>query len=74
MSTDRWPALREQDRWLVRAMEDQLLESMRSPYELRSRASELRAEAKQSDINGIREASLALAEHYEAAAARLGTH
>jgi len=55
-------------------MEDQLLESMRSPYELRSRASELSAEAKQSDINGIREASLALAEHYEAAAARLGTH
>jgi len=54
-------------------MGDRLLGSTRSPDELRSRASELRAEAKQTDIKGIREAMLALAERYdEAAAARLG--
>ncbi|MDQ6775322.1 MAG: hypothetical protein M3071_03670 [Actinomycetota bacterium] len=74
MSTDRWPALREEDRWLIGAMEDRLLESTRSPGELRARAGELRAEANRTDVKGVRDASLALAERYEdAAAARRGS-
>lgn len=53
-------------------MEDQLRGSTQSPEQLQARARKLRAQAEQSDIKGVRDASLALAGHYEeAAAARL---
>jgi hypothetical protein len=66
--------LDEEDRWLLAAMEDQLRESTQSPEQLQARARELRAQAEQSDIKGVRDASLALAGHYEeAAAVRLAT-
>ncbi len=55
----------DEDRWLTEAMERRLRESSQSPEQLRSRASELRAEAEQSDVRGVRDAALALAERYE---------
>lgn len=76
-NTDRmdvrpWPTLPDQDRWLTDAMERRLRETNQSAEELRARASELRAEAGQSDMKGLRQAALALADRYEqAATARL---
>jgi hypothetical protein len=53
-------------------MDRRLCDSTQSAEQLRSRAHELRAEAEQSDVSGIRNAALALAERYEqTAAARL---
>jgi hypothetical protein len=64
--------LPDEDRWLADAMDRRLRDSAQSTEQLRSRAQELRAEAGQSDVQGIRNAALALAERYEqAAAARL---
>jgi hypothetical protein len=64
--------LRNEDRWLLAAMEDRLRDSTQSPEQLRARADELRAHAEQTDIKGVRDASLALAGRYEdTAAARL---
>lgn len=72
VSTSPWPSLRDEDRWLIAAMEDHLRDSTQSPEQLQARARELRAQADQSDIKGVRDASLALAGRYEdAAAARL---
>jgi hypothetical protein len=72
MSARSWPSLRDEDRWLTAAMEQRLRDSSQSPERLRGRARELRAEAEQSNVKGIRDAVLALAEHYEqAATARL---
>jgi hypothetical protein len=72
VSTSPWPSLHDEDRWLLAAMEDQLRDGTQSPEQLQARARELRAQAEQSDIKGVRDASLALAGHYEeAAAARL---
>ena len=68
-----WPDLRDEDRWLIAAMEERLQTSDQSPDEMRARARELREQAEQSDAKGIRDAALALAERYEqAASARLG--
>lgn len=69
MTAPPWPELNEEDQWLVGAMERRLRESKRTPAQLRARASELRAQAEQTDIKGIRDAALALAAQYEYAAA-----
>jgi hypothetical protein len=61
--------LRKEDQWLKGAMEKQLRESKQTPEQMRARASKLRAQAEQTDIKGIRDACLALAAHYEHAAA-----
>jgi hypothetical protein len=72
MEVRPWPILPDEDRWLTEAMERRLGESTQSPEQLRSRACELRAEAEHSDVRGVRDAALALAERYEqAASARL---
>lgn len=72
MSVRPWPALRDEDRWLIAAMEERLHRDGQEPSELRARAGELRAQAERSDIQGVRDAALAIAERYEnAAAARL---
>jgi hypothetical protein len=72
MNVRPWPALPDEDRWLADAMDRRLRDSAQSADQLRSRARELRAEAEQSDVQGIRNAALALAERYEqTAAARL---
>jgi tRNA(Ser,Leu) C12 N-acetylase TAN1 len=55
-------------------MEKRLRETSQTPTELRSRARELRVEAEQTDLKGIQDAALALAERYEkTAAARVAT-
>ncbi len=69
MAARPWPALRDEDRWLAEAMERRLRDSTQSPEDMRARARELRAEAEQSDVRGIRDATLALADRYEQAAA-----
>ena len=69
MTAPPWPELNEDDQWLTVAMEQQIRESKRSPEQLRAKARKLRAEAEQTDIKGIRDACLALATHYEHAAA-----
>jgi hypothetical protein len=64
--------LPDEDRWLADTMNRRLRDSTQSAEQLRSRARELRAEAEQSDLSGIRNAALALAERYEqTATARL---
>ncbi|MBA3807078.1 MAG: hypothetical protein H0X28_01590 [Solirubrobacterales bacterium] len=68
MDVRPWPALQDEDRWLVDAMESRLRDSTQSVEKLRARAQLLRAEAEQSDVKGIRDATLALAERYEQAA------
>ncbi len=69
MDIRAWPELQDDDRWLTDAMERRLRDSTQSPEELRERARNLRAEAEQTDVKGIREATLTLAERYEHAAA-----
>jgi hypothetical protein len=64
-----WPEVRDEDRWAIELMEDRLENTRQSPAELRARAVDLRAEAQQTDMIGIRDAALALAERYEQAAA-----
>jgi hypothetical protein len=72
VTTRPWPSLRDEDRWLTDAMEGRLAESRQSPEDMRARARELRTEADRTDIRGVREAKLALADRYEqAATARL---
>lgn len=69
MAALSWPTLRKEDQWLTAAMEKEIRESKRSPEELRAKARRLRPQAEQTDIKGICDASLALAAHYEQAAA-----
>jgi hypothetical protein len=69
MDVRPWPVLPDEDTWLADAMDRRLRDSAQSTEQLRSRAKELRDEAGQSDVQGIRNAALALAERYEQAAA-----
>lgn len=72
MDVPPWPVLRDEDCWLTVAMDSLLRESTQSAGEFRARARELRDQAEQSDLKEMRDASLALADRYEqAAAARL---
>ncbi|MHB1468360.1 MAG: hypothetical protein ACYCU0_05960 [Solirubrobacteraceae bacterium] len=69
MAELQWPELFDEDRWLIGAMERQVHESRQSAEGLRERARELRDQAEATDIRGIRNASIALAECYEQEAA-----
>jgi hypothetical protein len=69
MAAQSWPVLREEDQWLTGAMERRLRDSKQTPQQLRAQARKLRSKAEQTDIKGIRDAYLALAAHYEQAAA-----
>jgi len=72
-AADPWPEIRDEDRWVIELMEERLENTRRSPAELRARATELRAEAQRTDITGVRDAALAVAERYEqVATARTG--
>lgn len=64
-----WPDIPAEDRWAIELMEERLEKSWRTPDELLGRANELRAEAVATDIKGVRDAALALADRYEQAAA-----
>lgn len=70
MSSARpWPSLPEEDRWVLELMEERLEDTWQTPEQLQARAKELRVEAAETDIQGIRDAALVLAERYEEAAA-----
>lgn len=61
--------------WAVELMEELLEQTEQTPEQLSARARELRLEATRSDIDGYRDAALALASRYEAAAStRLTTN
>ena len=74
MTAHRWPEIPDKHRWVLEEMEERLEHSTQPARELSARAGELRAQAAQTDINGYRDAALALADRYEqAAAARLAS-
>lgn len=69
MDVRPWPTLPDEDRWLAELMDQRLRETTQSAKDLRARAAELRAQADQSELKGVRDAALALADRYEQAAA-----
>jgi hypothetical protein len=74
MSAHPWPNVPDEQRWSLELMEERLERTAQPPRELSARAEELRTQAAQTDIDGYREAALALADRYEqAAAARLAS-
>jgi len=64
-----WPTLAEEGRWALELMEELLEDNSQTPEQLQTRARELRVEADETDIKGVRDAALVLAERYEEAAA-----
>lgn len=74
MTAHPWPDIPDGQRWSLELMEERLERTAQPPRELTARAEELRAQAAQTDIEGYRDAALALADRYEqAAAARLAS-
>jgi hypothetical protein len=72
MAVRPWPDI--PDRWPIDLMEELLADNDQTPDELRDRARQLRGQAEQTDIDGYRDAYLALADRYEqAASARLAS-
>ncbi|MBA2428933.1 MAG: hypothetical protein H0V55_04325 [Thermoleophilaceae bacterium] len=70
MSSARpWPSLPEEDRWVHELMDERLEATWQTSEQCQARAQELRIEAAETDIKGIRDAALILAERYEEAAA-----
>jgi hypothetical protein len=74
MPVHPWPDVPDEQRWSIELMEELLAQTEQPPKELSARAEELRAQAAQTDIEGYRDAALALADRYEqAAVARLAS-
>jgi hypothetical protein len=74
MAAHPWPDIPDEHRWSIELMEELLADTEQTPDELRARARQLRGEAEQTDIDGYRDAFLALADRYEQAArARLAS-
>jgi hypothetical protein len=74
MAAHPWPDIPDQQRWSLELIEERLQRTSQRPRQLSARAEELRAQAAQTDIEGYRNAALALADRYEqAAAARLAS-
>lgn len=72
MAVRPWPDISNDHRWAIELMEELLEQTTQPPEALAARAEELRARAARTDIDGYRDAALALADRYElAAAARL---
>jgi len=68
MANRLWPDLPDRHRWAVKLMEELLERTAQRPEALDARAGELRAQAARTDIDGYRDAYLALADRYELAA------
>jgi hypothetical protein len=74
MAVHPWPDIPDEQRWSIELMEELLEQTEQPPRELSACAEELCAQAAQTDIEGYRDAALALADRYEqAAAARLAS-
>jgi hypothetical protein len=69
MKVRPWPNVTGEDRWSIELMDELFATTTKSPAQLRSRAEELRAEARTTELEGYRRAALALADRYELAAA-----
>ena len=69
MAARLWPDLDDKHRWALELMEERLAQTTQRPEALAERARELRAQAARTDIDGYRDAYLALADRYELAAA-----
>ena len=63
-----WPSVAEEDQWLIELMEERFEQTSKSPEQLQARAKELVAQAEAAHAGGHRDALLALADRYEAAA------
>lgn len=72
MAARPWPEIPDDQRWIVELMEERLEQTTQPPEALAARARELRAQAERTDIDGYRDAALALADRYELAAAARG--
>lgn len=69
MAVRPWPEIPEKHRWTVELMEERLEQTALAPSDLWERAGELRGHATRTNIDGYRDAALALADRYELAAA-----
>lgn len=63
-----WPEIPKGGRWAIDLMEELLEQTDQGTDELSARARELREEATRSDVDGYRDAALAMADRYDAAA------
>ncbi len=72
-SAREWPTVPDRHRWVIDAMDERLDATDLTPEELTARAQELRAEARDSAVDGYRDAALSLAERYEQTASRLAS-
>jgi hypothetical protein len=72
-SSGGWPSLPEADRWAIELIDELLEDESQTPEQLLARAKQLRAEAAEADIEGMRNAARVLAERYEEAAAARAT-
>lgn len=68
MAAHPWPDLFEEDRWLIDAMEEVFATSDDTSEDMRARARELREYAASHDEHTGRNAALAMADRWEAAA------
>jgi len=68
MAVRPWPEIPEKHRWVVELMEERLERTVLASSELLARATELRARAARTGIEGYQDAALALADRYEQAA------
>lgn len=69
MKVRPWPPVGEQGRWILELMEELLANTSLSHAELSDQAATLREEARTTGLEAYREASLALADRYDVAAA-----
>jgi hypothetical protein len=70
MALHPWPEILDDHRWVIESLEKRFENTDETSEELSARASELRAQAEASELDGQRDALLALVDRYEAAAAR----
>ena len=68
MSADSWPGLRDEDTWLIAAMEQRLQSTTQSSEELMARARELRG-GRQHERRRCARVMFCTADRYEEAAA-----
>ena len=73
MALHPWPEILDDHGWVIEFLEERFESPARTPEELTGRAQELRGQAAASDLDGQRDALLALADRYEAAANRQAT-
>jgi hypothetical protein len=70
MALHPWPEILDDHRWVIESLEERFENPDETSEELSARACELRSLAAASELDGQRDALLALADRYEAAAAR----